>query len=707
MGDKEAFLGFSKKKPFNYPISNLKKHFIALGSSGSGKTVLSKIFIEECARNSIPSIVVDPQGDLSSLALFGEESQILEKKIPKEYFDDFKEKVKVTIFTPISSKGVPLCINPLRFENLNIEAEEIIPILHSIATSISKLLGYDTGNDKGKSAEAILYTVLKHYYDKDESIGTFDHLADILQNLDSSLLSDIKPFIKDEKELNLLIRKIKYMGVGEKELLFQFGVPLDIPLLLGKKNKEKTQISIIYLNTLPNQDEKEFFLSILTTQLYQWMLANPSDTVQCLYFIDEIAPFIPAGSEKPMPKPILKLLFKQARKYGVACGIATQNPGDIDYKAFAQFGTWAIGRMTVKQDQKKVELALKSVSSTNISSKLPKLQPGNFLMFAPDISKSIIELNTRWLYTQHKTLNDGNIKSIMDSSRSEYDEFMTKKKKVVSQKRSVEKEDDPEIKEIRPSSLPKDPEAKIEEGIPHFKSIGRDEAVLIIESKKRRTLIIGPKKEDIVAFSTRLVPYIKATVRAHESKYMGMKKEVKEYILFFEGINGNLVKIKKSNFSEFGYFNKLLKLNDNSLKILSAVNKNKRSLSSAEISHKTSLTQSHVSKVLNDLFKKKLVSYRKVSRYFQWFPLTNINMESLYGVSSSNYITEKGTVEGKKQDAKIKIKDLSRVVRNWFDRAEIVEDSIIYLPHYVFKLAHGGKTRTIKINGANAKIIKD
>ncbi len=34
-----AELGTSGKKQFSYPYSNLKKHFIALGSSGSGKTV--------------------------------------------------------------------------------------------------------------------------------------------------------------------------------------------------------------------------------------------------------------------------------------------------------------------------------------------------------------------------------------------------------------------------------------------------------------------------------------------------------------------------------------------------------------------------------------------------------------------------------------------------------------------------------------------
>ena len=64
-----AFIGYSKKKEFMYPIETLKKHMFAFGGSGSGKTVLSKVMIEEAALNSIPCILVDPQGDLASLIL--------------------------------------------------------------------------------------------------------------------------------------------------------------------------------------------------------------------------------------------------------------------------------------------------------------------------------------------------------------------------------------------------------------------------------------------------------------------------------------------------------------------------------------------------------------------------------------------------------------------------------------------------------------
>ena len=122
-------------------------------------------------------------------------------------------------------------------------------------------------------------------------------------------------------------------------------------------------MSVIYLNTLQTQEEKEFFIASITQLMYQWMLLNPlkngQDGLQGLYYIDEIAPFIPPV-KKPACKESLMLLFKQARKYGIGCLIATQNPGDMDYKALAQFSTTNLGKLTQKQDLKKVQPILEA-----------------------------------------------------------------------------------------------------------------------------------------------------------------------------------------------------------------------------------------------------------------------------------------------------------------------------------------------------------
>ena len=76
------FLGRTKANgsPVELPVNAFKRHFMALGGSGSGKTVLCKCVIEEAVRNNVPVIIVDPQGDISSLAIKGNPEELDRKE---------------------------------------------------------------------------------------------------------------------------------------------------------------------------------------------------------------------------------------------------------------------------------------------------------------------------------------------------------------------------------------------------------------------------------------------------------------------------------------------------------------------------------------------------------------------------------------------------------------------------------------------------
>ena len=67
---KKIQLGLSPdSKSLELKLETLQRHFGCFGSSGSGKTVASKVLIEELARYGVPVIAFDPQGDIASLAV--------------------------------------------------------------------------------------------------------------------------------------------------------------------------------------------------------------------------------------------------------------------------------------------------------------------------------------------------------------------------------------------------------------------------------------------------------------------------------------------------------------------------------------------------------------------------------------------------------------------------------------------------------------
>src|SRR3954447_1948988 len=58
-----------RPEPILYDSKDLVTHAVCVGMTGSGKTGLCIDLIEEAAIDGIPSLVIDPKGDLSNLML--------------------------------------------------------------------------------------------------------------------------------------------------------------------------------------------------------------------------------------------------------------------------------------------------------------------------------------------------------------------------------------------------------------------------------------------------------------------------------------------------------------------------------------------------------------------------------------------------------------------------------------------------------------
>lgn len=112
----DLFLGYHEGEALALSAASLQRHFACFGSSGSGKTVVSKVLIEELARNKIPVIAFDPQGDIASLALLETEEKLAPYKLPPHILQSYSENVEVYIWTPASTRGIPLSLNPFNFK---------------------------------------------------------------------------------------------------------------------------------------------------------------------------------------------------------------------------------------------------------------------------------------------------------------------------------------------------------------------------------------------------------------------------------------------------------------------------------------------------------------------------------------------------------------------------------------------------------------
>ncbi len=397
MTKKQLWLGVRLDDPqhpkFYLETKELRRHCAVFGSTGSGKTVFSKVLIEEAILNDIPVFVIDPQGDLVRLAIRGDPNVMKEHGTPPERAELFFKKASIAIFTPSTNDGIKLIFNPLQSYPDPRKGKKFDPSFHgvifenitdSVLALVSKqyLSGKHVANFKH-----ILYKTLEFCYMQGDYIQTLEQLADAVETYYPSL--DLTPEI--EKSVSPLKTALIMILEGPYSALIKDGVPLDFDILLKKRNK-KVPLNIIYLNVLPTTRHKQIFLRNFISELYSYALDKGQ--AECLLFIDEVRDFIPSGTRSPPSKPILKTFFNQARKYKVMGVIATQSPGSIDYEIMGQCNTRAYGRLTVKQDLEKIKDFLESSDRD----KLPKLSVGQFLITTQK-GKALIK--TRWLFTEH------------------------------------------------------------------------------------------------------------------------------------------------------------------------------------------------------------------------------------------------------------------------------------------------------------------
>jgi hypothetical protein len=418
--------------PVELPVKAFHRHLMALGASGSGKTVLCKCVMEEAVRNDIPVIIVDPQGDIASLALKGDGEEIERRGTSLGIQEEFFEKARVAIFTPASSKGISISVNPLKFPSRDTPREESILALDMAATSLTSFLGYDLNSDAGKGAKAYLFMILEHLWRDGQTIKDMGQMADIVLRPPAKIAGVLYDLVTKKEPLEIA-RKLRFLTVGTPSLMFQMGVQIDIDMFMDRSDGN-VPVNIIYMNTLGSANDKQFFLATLLRELYCWMLKNPSEDVQMLLYVDEIAPYIPPYPRNPPSKEAYAFLFKQARKYGIGLVAATQNVTDIDYKALAQVNTWCLGRMMTRQDIARVQKIIQSIDpvrSDMVLQRLPSLRTGEFLMLSPDVYDDVVDFQVRWLVTDHLTLDEKDIpQCLSQDTRMFFEKYLLEQKEI-------------------------------------------------------------------------------------------------------------------------------------------------------------------------------------------------------------------------------------------------------------------------------------
>lgn len=437
---------------YHHRISDLITHTFICGGSGSGKTVMGKAIIEEAAIRGVPSIMIDLKGDLTSLALsFPEispnmlapwlevddnttlgraalaEVNSLRKRLRDwglaEYnMRKFSEKVVVEVFTPRSELGrrvaIPLISSPP--ENIGILFEEDTDTASVMVTSMAEALVRRVIPSGQRDREIDFITaIIEHAWRNGDDLTGEEGLGKLVSMILNPPFASIGVLSIDdhiqEKRRQKLAQAVNGQLVGAAANWVR-GEEMSIEKLVGVNRLDgKTQISVINLSHITDFEDQSFVVAQVSFAINTWMRQQGSapggNRPRLLFFLDEIGggggktAFYPTYPYTSTCKPALNLLVKQARAFGVGCILATQNPGDIDYKGLSNCATWIVGKLQTKRDRDKIREGLTDAefSPADLTKKLAKPKTGEFMILNRE--GDVFFIKERWLLSYHCTLS--------------------------------------------------------------------------------------------------------------------------------------------------------------------------------------------------------------------------------------------------------------------------------------------------------------
>ena len=432
----QVIISSKHSNKLKYELNDLTKHAAILGTTGSGKTVMCKVLIEEALLKGIPVIAIDPKGDISSLGIHHEKydfrpflSSAKAKKTAEKYFKIHEEKSpkfshQVNIFTPKSSVGrqvslMPNLSCPKNFNKIkDSDASTISSLIDPISDSITGLAGIKSNKDKVQTLlSQIILDSWSNGKDLDVDLLIQKLISPDFEHIGSLSLED---FLK-EKDRMKAASSINLLLSSPSKKVWSEGEPLSSKNMLKKFN-----LSVFDLRFCSSQDEKQFVVEQILQDLYKFLLEQGgSSSLKYILYIDELAGLLPPPPSSPVSKKLLETLIRQARAFGLGIIVATQNPGDIDYKILGNIGSRFIGKLRTDNDIEKVASATDNKPS-ELKATLSKLKIGDFFLNNAVRNKNSL-FNTRFTYTLHegplkeqeiRWLNDSKLKPSVSGSLS-------------------------------------------------------------------------------------------------------------------------------------------------------------------------------------------------------------------------------------------------------------------------------------------------
>jgi hypothetical protein len=378
-------------KPVSLNKNVLKRHTAVLGGSGSGKTTLALSIIEQVLLRGIPVVLLDRKGDLCSYANPDvwrvQDGEQLDRRGDRERLSD---AIDVAVYTPGRASGRPISITllPTGIGELPEHEQQLLANMSAAALGDMLHLKNSATNQKQSGVLSVALRILGSRSRMEVTLGD---LIALLEDEDPELGELTQRMDPSGRIRRDLVGQLDSLRHRNASLFDGGGESLKMEALLGlgpHMRAGRTRLSVIYTGFLGDNENILFWVAQFLSEALRFCQRNPNDELQAVVMLDEADLYIPATA-KPATSEPLQSLLKRARSAGLGIMLATQSPGDLDYRSRDQITSWFIGRVREDTALKKLRAAFQSDSGLDPAAVLPHQTVGEFHLLQEGLVRSL------------------------------------------------------------------------------------------------------------------------------------------------------------------------------------------------------------------------------------------------------------------------------------------------------------------------------
>ena len=367
-------------KPVTLNRNVLKRHAAVLGGSGSGKTTLALCVIEQLLLKGIPAVLIDRKGDLCSYAnpdvWRANDNEYTERRGEREKLAD---AIDVAVYTPGRASGRPISITllPNGISELPDHEQQLLANLSAAALGDMLHFKNSATHQKQSGTLSVALRILGARHSREVTLADLIHLLEDEDVELTDLTQRMDPSGRIRRDLVAQLDSLRHRNSA----LFEGGgesLRMESLLGIGPFARDgRTRLSIIYTGFLGDNENILFWVSQFLSEALRFCQRNPNDELQAVVMFDEADLYIPANAKPATAEPLQSLL-RRARSAGLGMMLATQSPGDLDYRSRDQITNWFIGRVREDTALRKLKAAFQSESGLDPAAVLPGQSVGEF-----------------------------------------------------------------------------------------------------------------------------------------------------------------------------------------------------------------------------------------------------------------------------------------------------------------------------------------